>query len=240
MLSRVSRPIIQKRFGAETKYFIQRSAKLGYININTNEWTSITRGLIMGVAFGLSCQVIFGVPEGPYYYDEDQYLPEEFEYQCKPIPRFLFKYWFTSTRVGHWNTFANLKFCDEQNCRNRLIQDVRRLSHQIGSVGLSGGLHGHAKMSGGVWDRHAGVHSTSAQLLNEMIQYADEHDIKRSKDAIISKVIVEKGEGAWRQGVVVEFGEHGQSLRMPAVGVAPSPYEKPGWYEVKEFMDEKE
>ena len=64
----------------------------------------------------------------------------------------------------------------------------------MGSVGMAGGWHGHARVSGGIQDRHGAIHSTSPQLLNEMIQYADEHDIKRSKDNIITKVILENGE----------------------------------------------
>ena len=38
------------------------------------------------------------------------------------------------------------------------------------------------------------IHATSPQLLNEMIQYADENDIMRSRDMIIRKVITEQGE----------------------------------------------
>ena len=74
------------------------------------------------------------------------------------------------------------------------MQDVRRISTQVGAIGLNAGQMNHTGMSGGIWDRHAGLHSTSPQLLNEMIQYADEHEILRSRDAIVNKVIMDKGE----------------------------------------------
>merc|ERR1712088_627967 len=96
---------------------------------------------------------------------------------------------------------------------------------------MNAGLTSHSQSSGTIYDRHASLHSASPQVLNEMIQYADEHKILRSRDAIVNKVIMDKGEGAHRQGVMVEFGELGQTLRMPAVGVAPSPHEKPAYYD---------
>ena len=47
---------------------------------------------------------------------------------------------------------------------------------------------------GGKTDKTMHIHSHSPQLLNEMIEYADEHDIKRSRDMIVRKVITENGE----------------------------------------------
>ena len=47
---------------------------------------------------------------------------------------------------------------------------------------------------GGYHDKRMHIHATSPQLLNEMIQYADENDIMRSRDMIIRKVITEQGE----------------------------------------------
>jgi len=186
---------------------------------------------MMAFGLGLGLQCIFGVPEGPYYYDAERYTPEEYEYCKTALGRFLYKYWFTSLRVGHWNTVAGLRFQDELQNRDRLVQDVRRISTQTGSVTMNSGQMTASGTSGGLWDRHAGVHSTSPQVLNEMIQYADEHEILRSRDAIVNKVIMDKGEGSHRQGIMVEFGELGQTLRMPAVGVAPSPHEKPAYYD---------
>ena len=59
---------------------------------------------------------------------------------------------------------------------------------------MSSGYYNHAQNVGGVADKHAYLHATAPQLLNEMIQYADENEILRAKDQIIQKVIVEKGE----------------------------------------------
>ena len=52
----------------------------------------------------------------------------------------------------------------------------------------------HSGQVGGMSDRHGAIHSSSPQVLNEMIQYADEHKIMRTRDAIVNKVIMEKGE----------------------------------------------
>merc|ERR1712106_967060 len=70
---------------------------------------------------------------------------------------------------------------------------------------------------------------------DEMIQYADEHEIKRSRDMVIRKVITENGEDAWRHGVVVTLpGSESingvTSLKIPAPGIAPSPHHKPEYY----------
>jgi hypothetical protein len=236
MLSRVSRPIviqcISKRFGGTFPYFVQRvGGKMADQNLQNKELNAVMYGFVLAFGFGLTVQVMFGVPEGPYYYDENQFMPEEYEYCNTALGRFLYKYWFTSLRVGHWNSVAGLRYRDELQARDRIVQDVRRISAQTGAIGMQSGWFAHSRSAGGIWDRHAAIHSTSPQLLNEMIEYADEHDIQRSRDSIITKVIMEKGEGAFRQGVMVEFGEHGQSLRMPAVGIAPSPHEKPAYYE---------
>lgn len=101
---------------------------------------------------------------------------------------------------------------------------------------------------GGKTDKSMHIHSHSPQLLNEMIEYADEHDIKRSRDMIVRKVITENGEvktfwvtvllihfdkGAWKNGVIVEFGQNNDAcntLKIPAVGLAPSPHIKPEYY----------
>ena len=48
-----------------------------------------------------------------------------------------------------------------------------------------------AKNAGGSHDRMNTVHTLSPQLLNEMIQYADENDIKRTRDMVIRKVITD-------------------------------------------------
>ena len=72
--------------------------------------------------------------------------------------------------------------------------DARRIATQIGSVALNSGHVQHSGQAGGMSDRHASIHSTSPQVLNEMIQYADEHQIMRTRDAIVNKVIMEKGE----------------------------------------------
>jgi len=237
MLSRVSRPIaqklIQKRFGGTFAYFVQKTGNRVWENEHNNfQLRYIVRGVLLGFGLGLGVQIIFGVPEGPYYYDPEQYTPEEYELVQTALGRFLYKYWFTSLRVGHWNTCAGLRFGDENQCRDRLVQDVRRIATQIGSVGLNTGQYYHGVSAGGISDRHAGLHSTSPQVLNEMIQYADEHEIMRTRDAIVNKVFMDKGEGAWRHGITVEFGEIGQTLRLPAVGVAPSPHEKPKYYDI--------
>ena len=74
------------------------------------------------------------------------------------------------------------------------MTDARRIATQIGSVALNSGHVQHSGQAGGMSDRHASIHSTSPQVLNEMIQYADEHQIMRTRDAIVNKVIMEKGE----------------------------------------------
>ena len=63
------------------------------------------RGLLAGFGLGLLTQIIFGVPEGPYYYDPEQYTPEEYEFVQTALGRFLYKYWFNSHRVRTFKTF---------------------------------------------------------------------------------------------------------------------------------------
>ena len=48
-----------------------------------------------------------------------------------------------------------------------------------------------AKNAGGQHDKSNTAHTLSPQLLNEMIQYADENDIKRTRDMVIRKVITD-------------------------------------------------
>ena len=67
------------------------------------------------------------------------------------------------------------------------ILDVRRISSQIGAMGTWQGAISPMKNAGGYHDVHNTVHSVSPQLLNEMIDYADENDIKRSRDMVIRK-----------------------------------------------------
>ena len=74
------------------------------------------------------------------------------------------------------------------------VNDVRRISAQIGAMGMSGAANQIIHNVGGKTDKTAHIHSHSPQLLNEMIEYADEHDIKRSRDMIVRKVITENGE----------------------------------------------
>ena len=69
--------------------------------------------------------------------------------------------------------------------------DVRRISSQIGATGTWQGMMTPAKNAGGSHDRMNTVHTLSPQLLNEMIQYADENDIKRTRDMVIRKVITD-------------------------------------------------
>ena len=61
-------------------------------------------------------------------------------------------------------------------------------------MGASGSSNQIVHNVGGRTDKTLHIHSHSPQLLNEMIEYADEHDIKRSRDMIVRKVITEKGE----------------------------------------------
>ena len=129
------------------------------------------------------------------------------------------------------------------------IQDVRRISSQIGATGLNAGSHYHFETTGGTGDRRNHIAVVNPQLLNEMIEYADEHDIKRSRDMIIRKVITEQGEvlidsegpnvtnifkGAWRGGIVVDLGQghqdYAQAMKIPAPDFAPHPERKPEWY----------
>merc|ERR1712235_55002 len=177
--------------------------------------------------------VIIGVPEGPYYYDAETFQPEEWEYYENPLARLFYKYVVPSTSVSHWQTCAAYKYEDEILSKDRLISDVRRISAQIGAMGMSGAANQIVHNVGGKTDKTMHIHSHSPQLLNEMIEYADEHDIKRSRDMIVRKVITEKGEGAWKNGVVVEFGAMNDAcntLKIPAVGLAPSPHIKPEYY----------
>merc|ERR1712131_50279 len=177
--------------------------------------------------------VINGVPEGPYYYDAETFQPEEWEYYENPLARLFYKYVVPSTSVSHWQTCAAYKYEDEILSKDRLISDVRRISAQIGSMGMSGAANQIVHNVGGKTDKTMHIHSHSPQLLNEMIEYADEHDIKRSRDMIVRKVITENGEGAWKNGVIVEFGQNNDAcntLKIPAVGLAPSPHIKPEYY----------
>ena len=64
---------------------------------------------------------------------------------------------------------------------------MRRISSQIGAMGTWQGAISPMKNAGGYHDVHNTVHSVSPQLLNEMIDYADENDIKRSRDMVIRK-----------------------------------------------------
>ena len=57
------------------------------------------KGLLMGLGLGLGMNIVFGVAEGPYYYDPEQHTPEEYEFHKSALSRFLYKYWFTSQRV---------------------------------------------------------------------------------------------------------------------------------------------
>ena len=61
-------------------------------------------------------------------------------------------------------------------------------------MGMSGAANQIVHNVGGKTDKTMHIHSHSPQLLNEMIEYADEHDIKRSRDMIVRKVITENGE----------------------------------------------
>ena len=50
-------------------------------------------------------------------------------------------------------------------------------------------------------------------------------------------------QGAWRNGVVVEFAgnsDHNQTLRIPAPGVAPSPHIKPEYYNTEPVTADQE
>ena len=73
------------------------------------------------------------------------------------------------------------------NFMKNKILDVRRISSQIGAMGTWQGAISPMKNAGGYHDIHNTVHSVSPQLLNEMIDYADENDIKRSRDMVIRK-----------------------------------------------------
>merc|ERR1712131_202513 len=61
---------------------------------------------------------------------------------------------------------------DEIHCKDRLINDVRRISAQIGAMGASGSSNQIVHNVGGRTDKTLHIHSHSPQLLNEMIEYA--------------------------------------------------------------------
>ena len=71
------------------------------------------------------------------------------------------------------------------------ILDVRRISSQIGATGTWQGMMTPGLNAGGLHDKNNTAHTLSPQLLNEMIQYADENDIKRTRDMVIRKVITD-------------------------------------------------
>ena len=53
----------------------------------------MVRGFLAAFGLGLGVQILFGCPEGPYYYDPEQYTPEEYEFATTALGRFLYKYW---------------------------------------------------------------------------------------------------------------------------------------------------
>ena len=71
----------------------------------SQEFNHLLWGFIAAFGVGFGVQLLFGVPEGPYYYDENEFMPEEYEYCNTPMGRFLYKYWFTSLRV-RYKTFV--------------------------------------------------------------------------------------------------------------------------------------
>jgi len=239
MISRVSATLARRQLSTTGQrrggfsYFITRSPK----QRQRAMWGDIIGNFSLGFAIPcglyLAANLINGVPEGPYYYDAETFQPEEWEYYENPLARLFYKYVVPSVSVSHWQTCAAYKYEDEILSKDRLISDVRRISAQIGSMGMSGAANQIVHNVGGKTDKSMHIHSHSPQLLNEMIEYADEHDIKRSRDMIVRKVITENGEGAWKNGVIVEFGQNNDAcntLKIPAVGLAPSPHIKPEYY----------
>jgi len=237
MLSRLARPQLSRnsKRSAGFSYFMARHPKQLHHLQFPKETGAFLAGLGAALALGYGFSAVFGNAEGPYHYDPEQFTPEEWETKSFALDRFLFKYVFPATSVSHWQTVACYKFQDEMMNKQRLIMDVRRISSQIGAMGTWQGAMSPQKNAGGYHDLKNTVHAVSPQLLNEMIQYADEHEIKRSRDMVIRKVITENGEDAWRHGVVVTLpGSESingvTSLKIPAPGIAPSPHHKPEYY----------
>jgi len=237
MLSRISRPVLNSaRNGGQFQYFIQRAGKQNSHLKWGENFGAFAKGFLYAIGIGAGFNFFFGRPEGPYYYNPEEFTPDEWETKETAVERFVYKYIFPASSVAHWQTVAGYKFEDEKFAKTRLIQDVRRISTQLGAVGTWQGAQSVSKNVGGYHDKSAHIHSQSSQLLNEMIQYADEHDIKRSRDMVVQKIITEKGEGAWKNGVVVEFHQAegaAHTMRLPAPGIAPSPHIKPEYYEEK-------
>jgi hypothetical protein len=223
-----------QRHGGQFLYFVQRPGQQFFWSHFAGSWGKFFKGFFYALALGFTCDYLLGVPEGPYYYDPEEFQPEEWEHQEHSFSRLVYKWILPNTSVAHWGTIANYKWVDEKESKDRLIQDVRRISSQIGATGLNAGSHYHFETTGGTGDRRNHIAVVNPQLLNEMIEYADEHDIKRSRDMIIRKVITEQGEGAWRGGIVVDLGQghqdYAQAMKIPAPDFAPHPERKPEWY----------
>merc|ERR1711970_1333096 len=218
MLSRLARPQLtanSKRFGGFSYFMARHPKQLHHLQF-PKEAGALLAGLGAALALGYGFSAVFGNAEGPYHYDPEQFTPEEWETKSFALDRFLFKYVFPATSVSHWQTVACYKFQDEMMNKNRLIMDVRRISSQIGAMGTWQGAMSPQKNAGGYHDLKNTVHAVSPQLLNEMIQYADENDIKRSRDMVIRKVITENGEDAWRHGDVVENPRPGHRPLAPS------------------------
>merc|ERR1712183_847698 len=81
--------------------------------------------------------LVQGNPEGPYYYDAEKFQPEEYEFYENALARFFFKYIVPSDSVAHWQTCASYKYQDEIKSKHRLIQDVRRISNQVGATAMN-------------------------------------------------------------------------------------------------------
>ena len=75
----------------------------------------MVRGFLAAFGLGLGVQILFGCPEGPYYYDPEQYTPEEYEFATTALGRFLYKYWFTSLRVRQFLFYDIKKFLTQKN-----------------------------------------------------------------------------------------------------------------------------
>merc|ERR1711953_209929 len=238
MLSKLARPVIgrvSRRHGGDFSYFVQRKPKQMVHLVFPKEVGAVLHGMLWGLGLGYGFSIVFGNAEGPFHYDPDQFQPEEWETKEYAFDRFVYKWLFASTVVAHWQAVAALKFKDEYANKQRLIQDVRRISSQIGATSLWQGAMSPRQNVGGYHDTNLAIHTSSPQLLNEMIQYADENDIKRSRDMIIRKVITENGEDAWKHGAVVGWNNADtlngtSSLKIPAPGIAPSPHHKPEYY----------